>query len=326
VEFIPFFSFVYHEYVTAFGESVSMDIDYSASFYNQMARTFARNFVQGEIMKAPGTTSDKRQQELFDLFKNTAQATSSYANKYLIAGRPLVSPEIDVPIRKIDWYHWFTNQLGTPIFEPAILHSAWLSDDNSLGIVFVNWDKNTIAFDVELPNYDYFVGEYSIVLTRNGQQTVVSYNTTLPVSVPITMNQNDVILIEAVKTIDNLSPNKPIISGPTTGKINTEYTFSFVATDPEGNNISYFIDWGDGTNSEWSSRYPSGEIYAAAHSWAQKDMFEIRAKARDDFGLESKWSDPYPISMPKSVWVVDLFCQRVNQWFLILFGREIIPI
>jgi hypothetical protein len=34
------------------------------------------------------------------------------------------------------------------------------------------------------------------------------------------------------------------VIGPTSGRVGVEYTYTFVATDPEGDNVSYCIDWG----------------------------------------------------------------------------------
>jgi len=107
VDFIPLFSQVYHDYVTAFAESTSMDNHHASLYYNQMARSFARACTSGEIVKAGGTTSDQRNADLFELFKHTAGATATYANNYLIRGEPLIPPEITVPMKRIDWFNWY---------------------------------------------------------------------------------------------------------------------------------------------------------------------------------------------------------------------------
>jgi hypothetical protein len=308
-EFIPFFSYVYHEYVTAFGESTSMDIDYAVGFYNQMARSLARTFIQGEIVKGAGTTSDKRHPEIFELYKHTAQAATSYAKSYVIRGIPLAPPHIDVPIRQIDWYNALSNEFGTPIFEPAVLHSAWLSDDGALGFAFVNWDTETIEFDVELPQYNGFLDTYSILMTCNGQKTILSYNATLPYSLHISMEQNDVLLIEVIHSTENLQPNKPILTGPPTGKINTEYNYFINATDPDNDTISYYVDWGDGTVTGWLGPYHSGTPISEPHTWQQTGSYAIKAKCKDVIGLESDWSDPLPVNMPlktSTLWMIFL--------------------
>ena len=41
-----------------------------------------------------------------------------------------------------------------------------------------------------------------------------------------------------------------------------------VATDPDGDNVLYYIDWGDGTNSGWLGPYPSGQQASAQKTWS----------------------------------------------------------
>lgn len=89
------------------------------------------------------------------------------------------------------------------------------------------------------------------------------------------------------------SPDEPAINGPTFGKPNTEYTFEFTATDPEGEEVFYYIDWGDGTNEDWIGPYTSGETIEANHEWTDLGDYTIKAKAKDIYGARSLWSDPY---------------------------------
>ncbi|KAA0001587.1 MAG: hypothetical protein FE048_05275, partial [Thermoplasmata archaeon] len=44
----------------------------------------------------------------------------------------------------------------------------------------------------------------------------------------------------------NNPPDAPSIIGPTEGKIRTEYEYTFVATDPDGDDVYYWIQWGEG--------------------------------------------------------------------------------
>ena len=41
-------------------------------------------------------------------------------------------------------------------------------------------------------------------------------------------------------------PATPVLTGPDTGVINEMYTFHAVTTEPDGENVYYFFDWGDG--------------------------------------------------------------------------------
>ena len=92
-------------------------------------------------------------------------------------------------------------------------------------------------------------------------------------------------------------PHKP--SGPSSGKINIEQTYSTFTTDPENDQLYYLWDWGDGTDSGWLGPYDSGENCAASHTWKDRGNYDIKVKAKDIYGIESEWSDPLAISMAK---------------------------
>ena len=101
--------------------------------------------------------------------------------------------------------------------------------------------------------------------------------------------------------IGNNPPNKPAKpSGPTNGKTGVTYTYSTTTTDPDGDQIYYLFDWGDGTNSGWLGPYNSSQTVSASHSWNEKGSYQIKVKAKDIYGEESEWSDPLPVTMPRN--------------------------
>lgn len=93
-------------------------------------------------------------------------------------------------------------------------------------------------------------------------------------------------------------PNPPI--GPSSGKINEEYTYSASTIDPNGDDLFYQFDWGDGQLSDWIGPISSGETAEGSYTWSSQGDFEIRVKAKDSNDLESPWSNPLSVSMPKS--------------------------
>jgi len=88
-------------------------------------------------------------------------------------------------------------------------------------------------------------------------------------------------------------PDQPVIDGPTEVEIGKEYQFTFVTTDPEDADIYYYIDWDDGTFEEWTGPYASGEEITVSHVFLVRDNVSIKAKAKNTFGTESVWSEPY---------------------------------
>ncbi|MCK4333106.1 MAG: carboxypeptidase regulatory-like domain-containing protein [Thermoplasmatales archaeon] len=89
-------------------------------------------------------------------------------------------------------------------------------------------------------------------------------------------------------------PDAP--SGPTDGVTHVEYTFTVVTTDPEEDPISYMFDWGDGTYSDWIGPVASGTSVEGYHAWIEEGNYEIKVKARDEFG-ESGWSTSHTINI-----------------------------
>ncbi|MDH7516952.1 MAG: hypothetical protein QHH19_01195 [Candidatus Thermoplasmatota archaeon] len=98
----------------------------------------------------------------------------------------------------------------------------------------------------------------------------------------------------------NNPPNKPTINGPTKLKPNRNYDFTFTSTDPNGDDIYYYVDWGDGTNSGWQGPYSSGYELKLTHKWTTKDKFTIKCKAKDTYDLQSGWAT-LEVSTPRVV-------------------------
>jgi len=86
-------------------------------------------------------------------------------------------------------------------------------------------------------------------------------------------------------------------SGPDEGLTGVDYTFTTSADDPELDQVYYWFDWDDGTNSGWVGPYNSGETGSASHAWIDAGDYEITVKAKDINGGESDWSDPHTITI-----------------------------
>jgi hypothetical protein len=86
-----------------------------------------------------------------------------------------------------------------------------------------------------------------------------------------------------------LTPTTP--SGTAKGDPGMEYDFSSSTTDPDGDDVFYWFDWGDRTESGWLGPYTSGETCVASNSWTQSGIYEVSVKAKDVFDSESDWSN-----------------------------------
>ncbi len=106
----------------------------------------------------------------------------------------------------------------------------------------------------------------------------------------------------------NSPPETPSISGKINGKVREDYWYTFRAVDPDNNPISWYIEWGDGTNTGWTSEWASEENCYYEHKWLIRGTYTIRCKAKDTLGEESDWGY-LEVTMPMNQ-------QTQNWWFL----------
>ena len=78
----------------------------------------------------------------------------------------------------------------------------------------------------------------------------------------------------------NNPPGKTNIDGPATGRPGKSYDYILSATDPDGNDVRFIIDWGD-TNTETTSYVPSGLNITVSHNWTAVGTYVINVKAQD---------------------------------------------
>jgi hypothetical protein len=116
----------------------------------------------------------------------------------------------------------------------------------------------------------------------------------------------------------NQAPSAPDINGPANGSAKTSYKYGFVSIDPDGDEIFYYIDWGDGTSEDWIGPFTSEEKIGVNHSWAKKRTYVIRARVKDEYNAIGKWSTyeivipknkPFNFNFPLLNWLVKRFLQ-----------------
>jgi hypothetical protein len=122
-----------------------------------------------------------------------------------------------------------------------------------------------------------------------------------------------------VKDPNDVAPAKPTRpSGPTNAKIGEEHIYKTSSTISTGGDLYYLFDWGDDTNSGWVGPFESGTEAEASHSWEKQGDYEIRVKAKNINDVQSEWSDPLPVSMPKNKFIYyNLFINFINKNSLI---------
>jgi hypothetical protein len=110
----------------------------------------------------------------------------------------------------------------------------------------------------------------------------------------------------------NNPPNKPTIVGKINGKIGTSYDYTIQTTDPNQDDVQYYIDWGD-NNTTITGLNQSGEEIIVSYKWNTEGTYNIKVKAIDEYYAESDWVT-LEITMPKTRMTI------FHQFLLRFFG------
>ena len=125
-----------------------------------------------------------------------------------------------------------------------------------------------------------------------------------------------ILMIPIISTtaVANLPPTTPVINGSTNGKTGVQYTYKFRSTDPDGDDVSYCVDWGDDTGEICIGPFTSGEEVTDTHTWSADGTYVVKVKARDIYSAESDWAT-LTVTMPYS------YNNPMPQFFGLLFQR-----
>lgn len=106
------------------------------------------------------------------------------------------------------------------------------------------------------------------------------------------------------------TPEQP--DGTVVGNVSTTYSYTTVTTDPEGHDVCYHVDWGDGTT-EWTNMQPSGMPVTLQHSWEEEGTYRITIQAEDEQGARSDRSQALAVTMAAAGHTVDQ--RQVEEWW-----------
>jgi parallel beta-helix repeat protein len=113
----------------------------------------------------------------------------------------------------------------------------------------------------------------------------------------------------------NSVPGAPDINGPTSGKPNENYTYSFISVDSDSHDLIYEINWGDGFEEKSSLFSPSGEQISFNHSWEGQESYIVKARAMDYYGDISDWATLEVTIQKSKLFSTQLLFQRFFQRF-----------
>jgi PKD domain len=169
---------------------------------------------------------------------------------------------------------WICNESG-------LTYDVYFGNQSPPPLVVINQPENTYRPSPRLQLDTMF---YWQIVARNSQQET---------------NQSP---IWSFTTADDSPPFAPVIlNGPPAAGPGIDLEFATVAPDPEGDQVYYQWDWGDGNISEWLGPYAFGEQTKTYHQWAQNGSYDIKAHARDPLGKESDWSSIFHIAISPQI-------------------------
>jgi hypothetical protein len=179
---IPLFTYVYHPYITTFGQIV-------VSRYG-----IARGFVRGKMPHLAGNTKD---QKVLELFGKVARASHSYARDYILYGEMLRPQPAESPVitTRVSFFANLDVKPELPLNSRALFHSVW-SHQGSVAYFYVNISDAPLSFSTKLEPYDLPYTDYRIIETRDGASSVLYPTTPLPRQTTIRIEPNQLIVLK----------------------------------------------------------------------------------------------------------------------------------
>jgi outer membrane protein assembly factor BamB len=240
--------------------------------------------------------------EVYCLNANTSEKIWDYATEYFLQSSPAVAsgrmyigdmsgkmicfgevpqpPEApilygpDAGVVNVS-YTFYINQIMSPDGDQSLVICEWGDGNVSM------WDGPFIpGQNISGSHRWYRPGWYGVIV-----KLIDQWGASSPWSNPVW-----------ITIADNKPPNIPKIDGPTRKRPGT-YNYTFCATDPDGDNVSYQIDWGDGTYDYWVGSVPSGEVLIQSHTFSKIGTYSIKARAKDINGALGDWGT-IPIRIP----------------------------
>ena len=225
VETVPFFQAVYHQYGITFGSYSSLvsppydemwpqefapenpeyplDEKYNKQFLMEQARSFVWG-MQPTIANYHSFLDSERKEEI-DYLLDVAKLRYKRL-KYLLYGKFLKSPTIDIPEREIDIsklsIYVGRGKDNVTAFKkgvPLLYTGTWKAEDNNLGIAIasIGDDAIPIVFNINAKDYDLSENGEVYILTVDGRELINSYKNGA-IKVELSIEPRGLCIIEIV--------------------------------------------------------------------------------------------------------------------------------
>jgi hypothetical protein len=100
-----------------------------------------------------------------------------------------------------------------------------------------------------------------------------------------------------------VTPSTP--KGPNAAGPGIPVDFITTTVDPDGDQLFYLWDWGDGNMTDWLGPFSSNVSTTANYTWYFNGNYSIRVKAKDSNNNESNWSEAHVISIGPQIDIIN---------------------
>jgi len=268
------------------GEDVQLYIDWDDGTYEE----FNEWYESGEEVVFSHTWVEDDKYEIVAKSQDFWHDSHSSKHVVRIGNQPPVSPEIS------GQKYGDTNQEITYTFKAYDLENENIKYK-------IDWDDGTID------ETNYYPSNTSVEISHDWD-TKDDYNIT---AVAIDTHGKPGDQSEYHIRIGDKPPEPPTIYGEVRGIPDVFYEYGIISIDPESDNLSYDIDWGDGNVETDIGPFSSGEIFPREHKWNETGNYIIKSRAKDEFGYYGEWSEReivVPLNKAFNFNLLDLLFER----------------
>ena len=200
-EVIPLFNYVYHDYIGSY-QAAYPECNRPEVLY--WTRCLGKSLVQGVVPTGGKYLPDPPELNpvTIGFYKKVIRAAGQECWPYLMGGRMLPPPEIDVPMiaasyckMSADEHSGLSPRLRHTVQDRSVQHSAWRGRDGSIGYIFVNVSEAPVQCEFELSAYDMQAGAYDVDRLLDGAPERLMVAAALPQRVPMEMPPLSVALV-----------------------------------------------------------------------------------------------------------------------------------
>ena len=131
-----------------------------------------------------------------------------------------------------------------------------------------------------------FLWEYNNEIIKQGEIINHSFSNEGDYEVILTVTDNNGAINSTTTHISIVQPNnpptKPIINGEIFGEVDILYDFTILSYDSDNDDISYYVNWGDGSSIN-SQFVENGTEMIFQYTWNKSGLYTISVKAFDGY-------------------------------------------